>query len=149
MARCGILNTRIYSSVRAFLALRKNNRQLLGTWLTDCYVDFSGATCEFFVLRRTKLIPRGRGRCYGSGMHTTNNDFTPAGEILSRDEAAQFLRISPATLCSWAATGTGPKFSRSGDVRGRALYLRGDLVRWVESRSVQPQQVRSSSAKRG
>jgi hypothetical protein len=73
---------------------------------------------------------------------STNHDFTTTGEILSRDEAARFLRVSVGTMSHWAATGTGPRFSRSGDVRGRAFYLRSDLLRWVESRSVQTPQER-------
>jgi len=70
---------------------------------------------------------------------TTTNSTSPAGEILSRDEAAEFLRVSPATLQNWAAHGTGPRYSRSGDVRGRTLYRRADLLRWVEARAVTTQ----------
>jgi hypothetical protein len=69
-------------------------------------------------------------------MSTTNTSLSPAGEILSRNEAAVFLRVSPATLQNWAAHGTGPRYSRSGDVRGRAFYRRADLLRWLEARAV-------------
>lgn len=77
-----------------------------------------------------------RVRCHDDGMNTNTTTMSPAGEILSRDEAAAFLRVAPATLQNWAAHGTGPRYSRSGDVRGRAFYRRADLLRWLESRAV-------------
>lgn len=77
-----------------------------------------------------------RDRCHHQGMSTNTNTTSPAGEILSRDEAAVFLRVSPATLQNWAAHGTGPRYSRSGDVRGRTWYRRADLLLWLESRTV-------------
>jgi len=66
----------------------------------------------------------------------TNNSTQSAAEVLSRDEAAAYLRVSPATLNNWAARGLGPRYSRSGAVRGRTLYRLADLRDWLHRRSV-------------
>lgn len=87
-------------------------------------------------VRYKQVAGVGWGRCHHDGMSTNTNTMSPAGEILSRDEAAVFLRVSPATLQNWAAHGTGPRYSRSGDVRGRTWYRRVDLLRWLEARAV-------------
>jgi hypothetical protein len=57
---------------------------------------------------------------------------------LSREEAAEYLGLSPITLQCWAAQGAGPTYSRSGEKRGRVWYRRADLDRWIESRSIKP-----------
>jgi hypothetical protein len=60
----------------------------------------------------------------------------PIDAPLTREEAALYLRMSPITLQCWAARGTGPRYCRSGDKRGRVLYRRADLDAWLESRAV-------------
>lgn len=49
---------------------------------------------------------------------------------LTRKEAAEHMRLSPATLANWASLDCGPKYVRIG--RGRVLYRRDDLDNWVE-----------------
>lgn len=53
-----------------------------------------------------------------------NFDFT-------RDQAAAFLGIRPATLADLACRGEGPPFVVVGS---RAWYRRADCERWLESR---------------
>ncbi len=46
-------------------------------------------------------------------------------EYLKPAEAAELLRVSPATLMNWRRRGTGPRFVRIGDashVRATILY---------------------------
>ena len=66
-------------------------------------------------------------------MQTIDN----ATENLRRRQAAAFLNVSESTMAHWAWLGTGPRYSRSGDVRGRVWYRLDDLRSWLESRSVQ------------
>lgn len=58
---------------------------------------------------------------------TTDND-----EVFSREQAARFLNVSVATLAGWGVEGRGPEFSRTGPTRGRVLYRRSSLVRFLE-----------------
>ena len=60
----------------------------------------------------------------------------PHDQPLSRDEAARYLGVSRYTLSAWAARGTGPRYSRSGKVRGRVWYRVRDLDAFIESRHV-------------
>ncbi|MDH3260029.1 MAG: helix-turn-helix domain-containing protein [Acidimicrobiia bacterium] len=53
-----------------------------------------------------------------------------SGDFVFLEEAAAFLRRSPATLRWWRHAGKGP---RCANVGGRVVYLRADLDRWVES----------------
>ena len=59
-------------------------------------------------------------------------------EPMTRKQAAAFLGLSTYTLARWAMQGKGPRYSRTGDIRGRALYRSSDLIAWLESRSVDP-----------
>jgi predicted DNA-binding transcriptional regulator AlpA len=52
-------------------------------------------------------------------------------KVLSNDEAARFLGLSPRTLPGMRRRGDGPPFIRLG-VR-RLGYLESDLQKWVES----------------
>lgn len=45
-------------------------------------------------------------------------------ELLTRDQAAEYLAITPATLARWASRGTGPNFVRVGRL---ARYRTSDL----------------------
>lgn len=60
-------------------------------------------------------------------MHSQNNPNTPVHMI--EKEAARFLRLSPRTLQRHRVAGTGPSFIRLG---GRVLYVRSDLLAWIE-----------------
>lgn len=59
-------------------------------------------------------------------------------EILSREQLARELQLSVATLAGWAKRGRGPRFSRSGPVRGRVWYSRHDVQAWLAERRVVP-----------
>lgn len=57
-------------------------------------------------------------------------------QYLNRDKAAQFLdkiglRISAATLATFASRGGGPNYTRFGK---RAVYLEKDLLEWASER---------------
>lgn len=56
-------------------------------------------------------------------------------ETLTEAEAAAVLHLSPATLASYRTkkfhAGRGPAFIQRG--RGRVLYLRADLIAWLEA----------------
>jgi excisionase family DNA binding protein len=55
-------------------------------------------------------------------------------ELLTRDEAAQVLRVKPQTLATWAATKRyGLPFVKIGKL---AMYQRSDLERFIASRTV-------------
>jgi predicted DNA-binding transcriptional regulator AlpA len=52
-------------------------------------------------------------------------------KLLSNDEAATFLGLSPKTLPKWRVSGTGPKFVRLGR---RVMYRPSDLEDWISGR---------------
>lgn len=58
--------------------------------------------------------------------------------LYTRDEAARRLHVAPNTLRRWAHLGRGPRFVRTGDVRGRTLYAEDDLAAWLEQRKQTP-----------
>ena len=49
---------------------------------------------------------------------------------LTKDEAAEFLRVSPRTLSRWQAEGSGPPRIKRGRL---ILYSRQSLVTWLQS----------------
>ena len=52
--------------------------------------------------------------------------------ILTREQAAEYLRVSPDALAAHASRGTGPMYAK---LSGRAVrYRRQDLDAWVESK---------------
>lgn len=55
-------------------------------------------------------------------------------DLLTRDEAAQWLRVDAGTLRNWATRGRGPRFSR---LIGRVVYRREDLEEWVAANLVE------------
>ncbi len=67
-------------------------------------------------------------------MHVTMT--TPEAEVLTRREAAGRLGLSEKTLKRYASEGRGPRYSRTGDVRGRVMYRVSDLVEWLDQRRV-------------
>jgi len=62
-------------------------------------------------------------------MHLTDKDL-PA--LLTTDEAAACLSVSPKTMAYWRTTGDGPAFARLG-VRS-IRYRREDLMDYVAGR---------------
>jgi predicted DNA-binding transcriptional regulator AlpA len=48
---------------------------------------------------------------------------------LNVKDAAQYLGLSKGTLDRWRQTGNGPNYKRAG---GRILYLRKDLIKWLD-----------------
>jgi hypothetical protein len=54
-------------------------------------------------------------------------------EVFSTIEAAVFLRTKPQTMDKWRLTkGGGPPFSRIGNGRGKILYRKSALIKWLE-----------------
>jgi predicted DNA-binding transcriptional regulator AlpA len=67
--------------------------------------------------------------------------------LLSQEEAAEFLGLSPSTLSSWRVEGRGPKFIR---ISGRAVrYRAGDLEIFISEREVQPSRIASPTPNGG
>lgn len=64
---------------------------------------------------------------------------SPDSKMLTREEVAAILRVSPKTLANMASRGDGPPFERLGR---RALYDELALHRWVDDQ-VQAQRARS------
>jgi excisionase family DNA binding protein len=56
--------------------------------------------------------------------------------LLTPVEAAELLRLRPATLNNWRSAGRGPKFVRVG---GLVRYPRDELECWVRAQLVQPE----------
>lgn len=51
-------------------------------------------------------------------------------EVASRKDVSAFTGISMPTLARWAIEGKGPRFRKAGS---RCLYLRSDVLAWLES----------------
>jgi hypothetical protein len=77
-------------------------------------------------------------RVEGYTMHVA----MPELELFTRVEAARRCRLAPGTLKRLAAEGRGPRYSRTGDVRGRCLYAASDLIAWLEDRKQTPRACR-------
>lgn len=56
-------------------------------------------------------------------------------ELLTPNEAARIVRLSPNTLAKWRHYGTGPKFVKVGT--RRVLYLKCELDAWLAERGRQ------------
>ena len=79
-------------------------------------------------------------------MHTA----LPELETYSRAEAARRLGVAAGTLKRWASAGRGPRYSRTGDKRGRCLYAASDLIEWLAERKTSPRACRGErTATRG
>lgn len=52
--------------------------------------------------------------------------------VMTRAEAAEFLRMKPAHLANLATKRRGPRFSKlAAGAKGAVRYLRTDLIAWV------------------
>lgn len=59
----------------------------------------------------------------------------PPDTMLDTEEAASFLRLSPATLISWRSRRQGPPYVKYG---GRIFYVEGELITWRDAHKVNP-----------
>lgn len=72
-------------------------------------------------------------------MNTQTPTGTPSrmpAELMTRDEAAAYLRRSPGTLANWAAQRKGPAYYRQLD--GAVVYAVEDMAEWLSSQRVAP-----------
>ena len=56
---------------------------------------------------------------------------TTTGRLLSEDETAEILGLSPGTLANWRSKNIGPCFIKAG---GRVRYDERDVDAWLKSR---------------
>lgn len=56
--------------------------------------------------------------------------------MFTREEAARYCGLSPRTLANMAYRGEGPRYSRTGSRKGRALYRQDDLDKWLRDQRV-------------
>ena len=56
-------------------------------------------------------------------------------QLLSTQEAADYIGIKPGTLRKWRWHGTGPSYVRLGrSKRARVVYRASDLTSWLSER---------------
>lgn len=59
----------------------------------------------------------------------------PPSDLLTPQQAAKYLHLSPRTLETMRTRGGGPPFAKYGDGRSaRVVYRRCDLDAWIASR---------------
>jgi excisionase family DNA binding protein len=56
-------------------------------------------------------------------------------DLLTSDEAAELLKVSPRTLQRWRVAGTGPPVVWAGR---RPRYLRAEVMEWLRARRERP-----------
>ncbi|MER2529118.1 MAG: helix-turn-helix domain-containing protein [Candidatus Competibacter denitrificans] len=61
---------------------------------------------------------------------------TTTDRLLTTEEAAEFLRVSPTTMVSWRRNHTGPAFVSPGGKK--KLYRESEILAYVASRTVNP-----------
>lgn len=54
-------------------------------------------------------------------------------ENLTTEQAAEFLLIKPGTLRKWRMKAVGPSFSRIGSGRGKIIYRKSVLAKYLET----------------
>jgi predicted DNA-binding transcriptional regulator AlpA len=70
-----------------------------------------------------------------AGTKAKSPEVDDSGNLLTQEQAAEFLNMKPSTLTTWRALRKGPKYSKFGrSVR----YRRSDLVEFVSGRVVEP-----------
>lgn len=70
---------------------------------------------------------------YRTGTSVKRNEDTEKTIWLTRKEAAEHMRLSPATLANWASLECGPEYVRIG--RGRVLYQLADIEAWMQNQA--------------
>lgn len=73
----------------------------------------------------------------------------PQLETYSRAEAARRLGLAAGTLKRWAAQGIGPRYSRTGTVKGRVIYTAADLAAWLADHKTTPRVCRGVTTTTG
>ncbi|MGH7487469.1 MAG: helix-turn-helix transcriptional regulator [bacterium] len=63
-----------------------------------------------------------------------NTSATDPDKLLTTDEAAAYLRVSPRTMEDWRRTGSGPLYIPLA--RNCVRYRFGDLTQWIIRRRV-------------
>jgi predicted DNA-binding transcriptional regulator AlpA len=53
-------------------------------------------------------------------------------EILTTDEAAEYIRFSKSSLESWRSAGEGPRITK---LRGKVFYRVSDLDAWIDEQA--------------
>lgn len=59
-----------------------------------------------------------------------------ADRLLTTEEAAEILRVSPLTMISWRRKRTGPAFIAAGGKK--KLYRESAIHEYIESRTIDP-----------
>jgi len=68
-------------------------------------------------------------------------DLTELPDLMTRQQAADYMGVTPQALSQMNVRGEGPRFVRIGrSVR----YRRPDIAEWIESRVVDPTTLRVS-----
>ena len=85
--------------------------------------------------------PRRRGTlriedCLNTDDETTSGAPVVPSRLLTRSEAATYLRRSTGTLANWAAKRKGPVYYRQED--GAVVYAIEDLAQWLTVQRVLP-----------
>jgi excisionase family DNA binding protein len=62
----------------------------------------------------------------------------PEANLLTVEQAAALVGISPWTLRKWRSKGQGPRFVRLGGAMGTVRYRRKDLDAYLEASVVDP-----------
>lgn len=79
------------------------------------------------------------GLLRASYVESMSTQVAPIEPTYTRAEAARRLGFSVATLARWSVQKRGPRFSRTGDVRGRVIYRERDLQAWLDARTQERQ----------
>ncbi len=58
------------------------------------------------------------------------------GDVLTTEEAAELLKVTPLCVQAWRKRGTGPAYISAPGARPR--YLRSDLLAWLNANRVEP-----------
>lgn len=77
---------------------------------------------------RIRVILDSRSR---NGFYHSRSEALAMNDLMTIEEAAEFLRATPASLRFWRYQGTGPRSAKLGR---RVYYRRTELAQWVEDR---------------
>jgi Helix-turn-helix domain len=82
--------------------------------------------------------PRGSNGATGAGLASLAEG---KGRLVSTEEAAQLVRLSPRTLEGYRDQGTGPRYYKLGPgARAKVVYKIGDLDEWLEKFVQEPKE---------
>lgn len=66
-------------------------------------------------------------------IETTTSNLTPL--LLTNEEAAKLLNMSPRTLANWRLKGLGPRYTHITDnPKSPVRYRHRDILDWIDSR---------------